>query len=368
MPEDLQRWRLCMVVIILALCLVVYHEAKILAYLFDFNYISFLFQKLGKHPTPMDTEFGVMDLYSSWKPRMLSTLAGGWFTQGSLRGTVAERADFAWRVGAYSAFWMALTLFLYFAALGRQALMPILGTFCGVAFGYMPDLADRICPWDMPALFFWTAFVILLLKRRLTWLLPLLPLAVAFKETAALLPLAFLFAPGPWRRRLALFAAGMALAGATKLALNAAVGVHGYNPFNPGLFAQNIKFFFTGNFPYMQTWYFAERETYNHPVFINAGFVAAFFFAGRRGDPHLAMLRTLAAAFIAATLFCGIFFEYRIWFELIPISLYPFYRAPLAERGEGAAAAAEGAGEAAGAAEVASADKPEYLNPFLRHP
>ena len=313
-------------VISLALSLMTYHEVKALAHAYSHNAFMFIFHTIDFKVPPMQARFGTLDLYASWEPRLLSNLLGGWSTIACFNpftGKV-DANEFAWRVGVYAACWMLAICLLYMAALRAAALLPILGTYAGVAFGYMPNLTDRVCPWDMPALFFYTVFICLLIRRRLIWLLPLLPVAVLFKETAALLPVAFLFGWGSRRRRIGLFALGLALAGGAKLGANVWTHTAGYNPINLKLAATNLSFFMMGNFPH-EDWYRIDWAFFNHPIFINAGFLVAFFIAARGRDPHVPMLRVLALLFIVLTLLCGVIFEYRIWFELIPIGLYPFY-------------------------------------------
>jgi hypothetical protein len=46
------------------------------------------------------------------------------------------------------------------------------------------------------------------------------------------------------------------------------------------------------------------------------------------------MLRVLVLTFTLAILAYGIVFEYRIWFELVPLCLYPFLRQADAAHGK----------------------------------
>ncbi len=84
----------------------------------------------------------------------------------------------------------------------------------------------------------------------------------------------------------------------------------------------NVQFILFGESP-LREWYL-HLSRVNHPVFLNAGLLAAFFLMPFKCE-HSRMLRTIVIVFCVGTLFWAIVFEYRIWFELIPLSLYPFY-------------------------------------------
>lgn len=310
-------------IIALALCVMVYHQAAALAPLHPHTAQTFLAPRFQSRFVGFKSELGVMDLHKSWAPRLLSTGLGYLFTRGSVEGNAAVADRFAHEVGLYAAFWMGLILLLYLLTLRHLALLPILGTYCAVSFGYLPGVADRVFPWDLPALFFYTLFVCLMLRRRLLLFLPLLPLAVLFKETAGLLALGYLFGPWPLGRRLRLFALAAALAALARFGALAVTHTFGAPPFSAALLLANLRFCLTGVFPHPE-WYLYPLRWFDHPLLIDAGLFAAFLCV-RGGDANLRALRWIFFTF-TALMFCGgIIFEYRIWFELIPICLYPLY-------------------------------------------
>lgn len=89
------------------------------------------------------------------------------------------------------------------------------------------------------------------------------------------------------------------------------------------------RYTLTGEFPHKGWYTWVSRI--NHPLLINAGLLAAFFIYPFR-DKNTWMLRTIVLVFTTGTLAWGVVFEYRIWFELIPILLYPLYRGQVAQR------------------------------------
>lgn len=308
-------------IIALALCVMIYHQAATLAPLHPHTALTFLAPRNHFHFEGFKSSLGVMDLRRAWTPRILSLWLGYAFTRDAIEGNAAVADRFAHKTGLYVAFWMGLTLMLYLLTLRERALLPILATYCAVNFAYLPGAADRVYPWDMPALFFYTLFVCLMLRRRQLFFLPLLPLAVLFKETAGLLALGYLFGPWPLRRRVRLFLIAAGLAGLARVGVLAATHTFGDVPFKWALLAANLRYCLTGTFPYPD-WYRYPLMRINHPLLINAGLFAAFILVPTR-DVNGRALRWIFYTFTALMLCGGIIFEYRIWFELIPICLYP---------------------------------------------
>lgn len=312
-----------------ALCVMIYHQAYTLAPLSKHCQMTFLHPKLTMDFMVIKTRLGTMDLRRSWSPRILSIGMGYLFTRDCLIGNQVLAEPFSQKVGLYVSFWLGLVFLLYLLTLEQLALLPILGTYCAVAFGYMPGIVDRVYPWDMPALFFYTLFVCLMIRRRTIYFLPLLPLAVLFKESTGLLALAYLFGPQPLSKRLRLFLIAGALAAGAKLYANYITHSGGGMALNGKIFAANLRYIATGEFTHAE-WYAFPLRRIDHPLLINAGLFAAFFIAKCK-DPNIAALRCIFIVFTLLTLFMGIIFEYRIWFELIPICLYPLYCRELAE-------------------------------------
>jgi hypothetical protein len=283
-------------------------------------------------------------LPQEWKPRLFSTLlAAESFDLGVRRARAAQPSLFergrlgtapraaggrdgsilpagtalalSYAAGTWVSGWFLLTGLLLVAHRGEQSLLYLFGTYSAVSFGYMPGIDERIYAWDMPALFFYTLFVVLHDRNRPWWLLVVLPAAMGFKETAIVLCLSFAFWEGlPCRRRALLLGLSVAACVAVKVAID--------------LVTANPEIFFT-----MTTEQWAQPRFLSnldsvftlgipHPLWINAGTLTALLCLPHRPRPAIPMLKLIALVFAGASFVFAYIVEYRIWFELIPIALY----------------------------------------------
>lgn len=281
-----------------SLCVMFYHQTRWLAPLHPHSYGSFQGASLG---TFSSNYIGKWDLDRSWKPRVLSNYLGSLATSG-------DRAHFAHKAALWAASWLAAMFCLYLAFFGKESILFILGTYCGLAFGYMPGIAERLYPWDMPATFFFALFVCFLHRNRLMLFLPLLPFAVLFKETCAILCVGYLFLDATRNRRLATFATAATLAllgkGVGHLLSQTVMG----SDTNFTLIASNIGY------------------VLHHvgPLGINAGLLVALAILPVTSR-HGWTLRVIAVLFAFGVMTHAVVYEYRIWFELMPISLYALH-------------------------------------------
>jgi hypothetical protein len=179
-----------------------------------------------------------------------------------------------------------------------------------VIYGSLPGIDARVYPWDLPALFWYALFTMLVLRGRQRWLL-LIPLAVGFKETALVFALAYLiWREAGWRWRLAYFALACALSVAVKLGIDVVTG--------------NPRYFFTmasGDGQYLRE-NLRSLATLDarHLLFADAGLLAAFLLSPPRG-PMAFTLRAIALVFLGGILWWGNVQEVRIFYELLPGSL-----------------------------------------------
>jgi len=314
---------LAVVAVGLALCLMLYHQARWLAPQHLHSGATFAAYLLDVHLTPVESRLGRVDPARNWRPRILSNALGSLAARHAIEGPGLDQIRFGHAVGVYSALWLAVIAALYLIFVPESALLAMLATYAGVAFGYLPGIADRIYPWDMPALAFFVLFVCLLIRRRAELFLWVMPVGVLCKETVAVLALAYLFIEGSRRRRLWLFGAALALALAARLFAGLATqSLSGGAP-SLTLLLANLRFLATGEFPHPE-WYRWIGGP-GHALLLDAGLLLGFVLHPHR-DANTRMLRVLVLALVAGNLACGIVFEYRIWFELIPLCLYPFLR------------------------------------------
>jgi hypothetical protein len=258
------------------------------------------------------------DFKTAWKPRLFSNaLAAATMKVGN---SILHRTNLSFiesplelAVALWTSAWFFLTCLLFIFVARKNSVFYILGIFAALSFGYMPRLATRIYPWDMPAMFVFSVFLILFIRSKMKWLFVLLPLAMGFKETVLLLPLAFLFTDEPWKKRLTNAAIAAGLCVLVKVAID--IFVHSPLPF------LTME---TGGGDSIGLSYFPINLTNLlavHPLLINAGTLLAFLLLPIF-DKKMLSLKLIAALFILGNFVFGVIFEYRIWFEMIPFALY----------------------------------------------
>jgi hypothetical protein len=320
---DSQRLFAATAIVGFALCVMTYFHAHDLAAVQRDTRKTFLASERDVRFPPFPSRLGLMDVRSNWMGRVLSIRFAHAFARASYSERMVDIETFCQGVGFYVAFWMGATFLACLMALEESALLAILGIFAGVSFGYTNGISDRIYPWDMPALFFFALFVCLLARGRQDWFLPILPVAVLFKETALLLPFAYLLGPRPLKRRLATFAIAAILAAAARLVATRWAGTTEGVLLNWKIPLANLRYFFTGEFP-EPGWYQYPLRWQIHPILANAGLCVAFLLV-KSDDPNMPALRCVFWLFTLMTFLFGIILEFRIWFELIPICLYPLW-------------------------------------------
>ena len=204
---------------------------------------------------------------------------------------------------------------LYIAAAPRQSLFYLFGTFSAVQFGYWPQLL-RVYPWDLPIIFVFAAFVLLYSRGQYWWALFLLPLGMGFKETTAVLCLAFLFSDLGKKRKACMFLLSLAACLMAKAAIDLYVHVplviftmeHGYQAQNPDnlYLIRNLK---------------ALMSVHFLPLLVNGGTLLTLLILQPANQTGRA-LRAIGCVFVGAILCFGMVDEFRIFFEMIPLALY----------------------------------------------
>ena len=253
----------------------------------------------------------------AWKPRILSNALAAFTIK--VGNSIIRRTEIPFignflelSVALWTSAWFFMTCILFILVARKNSVFYILGIFAALSFGYMPRLATRIYPWDMPAMFFYCVFLILFLRGKMKWLFVLLPLAMGFKETALLLSLAFLFTDESWKKRLtnAAIAAGLCII--VKIGID--IFVRAPLPFltmETGGNSLGLSYFVVN----------LNNLLAVHPLLINAGTLLIFLLLPIYGRKMLA-LKVIAIFFILGNFAFGVIYEYRIWFEMIPFALY----------------------------------------------
>ena len=269
---------------------------------------------------------GIEDYYNfktAWKPRIFSNglaaldiLTSKWLI--ARVNIPMVRNYFELTIASWTAAWFLAICLSFIIFKKRQSLFYIFGTVASLFFGLMPRLqmAVRIYPWDMPALFFFTIFVILFIQKKYWWIFVILPIGMGFKETVFVLCISFLFAELPWKQRIYMLIGSAALCTLSKIAID--LFVHA-----PYFFTMEIS----PSKNSMNSLYLI-RNLYSLknvlPYFINAGTLLAFYLVPNR-DKNILALKLISIPFVLGNLLFGVLDEYRIWFEMIPFALYALH-------------------------------------------
>src|SRR5208282_6022315 len=199
----------------------------------------------------------------------------------------------------------------------RHSLFINLGIFAGLMYNFSPASGLYFYPWDLPATLFFT-LAVLFFERRQMWLMAAAACAGCFfKETVLVCALLALFA-GHWRwgKRVLMFGGIVAVYVLGKkillsqldlpvaaFSMDNATNLAGL--FRPGLLVENFKALFS--------------PTFNHAIFANAGTLAAVLVLGwrRRFLPYMALI----VVFLAGQFMYGALNEFRIFMQILPLSL-----------------------------------------------
>lgn len=276
----------------------------------------------------------------AWRPRIASTYLAARTVQLAKFLTppnAGEEIELQYTIALWTGLWSILICGIYLAAFRDQGVFLYwLATAMALLYGYIPDLfrtewwnLPRVYPWDLPATAVFAAFLVLWIRRQYAWIVVLVALGTGFKETSLVLCLAFLACDLPWRKRLQLFALSFAAGVAVKLAIDLYTQVpvpfftveHGYAPANPGALylRKNIATFL------------------DRPLLLllaNAGTLLAFLILPS-ANRDVRCFKLVAVAFVCGNLLFGLIAEVRIFFEMIPLSLYSIFGYSLGRRSPG---------------------------------
>lgn len=263
---------------------------------------------------------GYQDLKTAWKPRVFSTGAsaftvrvGLWLLNKTNVAFIRSPAEIT--VALWTAGWFVfccLSLLLYFK---QRALLYIFGFFAAISFGYLPrmEMAARYYPWDMTALSVFTLFMLFWIKRQYWLGVIVIVLGIGFKETVLILAIAFLFAELPWKMRIALLISSLLGSSLVKIGIDASLGL-------PPFFTMETRW----NGDPQQTLYVLSN-LYSLktilPFFVNAGTLLALLMVPNY-NKNILVFKLLAICFIAGLFAFANIIEYRVWFEMIPFSIY----------------------------------------------
>ncbi len=297
-----------LIVLSIALSIIIFFMTAHLAPICKDNKVTFI--------TSNATLEDYKKLRREWRPRILSNAAAHLCSIFVKKVTDAPKTQLKYTVGIYSAVWLLLINISLILAFRQRALVFMWGIFAAVAFGYTPGLVTRVYPWDMPALFFFTLFMIFH-HRSYYRLLPVVILFGAlFKETTIVLCIALLFLPVSWRSRLKNTVITGFIFFVLKSSVDIMVGISFpfFSPTTGKLGTDSLRLAKNMNV-------FLNTPLYKHPVWVNAGSLLALMILPGK-NRVLLMLKCVAACLALGLFICGQISEFRIWFEAAPLAVY----------------------------------------------
>lgn len=251
-----------------------------------------------------------------WKGRLAGLLLSGGLFDFMLNHTAGSLSAYAFVFGLYQAGWLFL-LFLVIILSLRRAWLINLGIFAGVMYDFFPASGLYVYPWDIPATLFFTLAALLFERRQMALMILAVAVGCFYKETVLICALLVFFATQwPWWRRLVTFGALV-----TIYVLGKKILLHQLHVHAAALSMNDAKtvgqvlqtWLLVANLKTLCSW----RGLYD--VFANAGTMTAVLLLGwrKRFLPYLLLI----LAFLAGQLMYGSFLEFRIFMQILPLSL-----------------------------------------------
>ena len=286
----------------------------------------FLIQKYAQGVPNNSTNLWVFSGYSvtnfhptgdSWAGRLGGLLFSGFLFDCSIKEHSLNLEQYSNIFGLYHALWLFL-LFIANILTLRNSLLVNLGVFSGLIYNFSPAAGFYFYPWDMPSTLFFTLAILFFERRQMLQMLVVICAGSFFKETILVCAI-LLFFVEQWKWWSRLFAfAGVVLIYVTgkkiltdhlhlhvaALSMNDAKDLHDLLTM-PERVINNIKFIL--------------HPTTNHSIFANAGTIIAVLALGwqRRFLPYMLVI----IAFLGGQFIFGALNEFRIFMDLLPLSL-----------------------------------------------
>jgi hypothetical protein len=258
--------------------------------------------------------FHLAKLGDVWGGRLSGLLLSGWLTDLLLKDYNVNVGQYETIFALYQSFWLFLTVIFTL----RHSLFINLGIFAGLMYNFTPASGLYFYPWDIPATLFFTLAVLFFERRHMFLMAAATCAGCFFKETVLVCALLPLFAGHwTWRKRIPVFAGIVIVYVLGKklllgpLQLNNVAAFSMGNATNlagllqPTILIENFKKLFSPAVFYI--------------LFVNAGTLAAVLVLGwrRRFLPYMALI----IVYLAGQLMYGGINEYRIFMQVLPLSL-----------------------------------------------
>ncbi len=252
---------------------------------------------------------------SAWSSRLYANYLGSVFAR------TQDPREIYWRIGCWNGVWLMMFFLVLWVFDPRKRMFITFGVFASLYYSFTPITGLRVYPWDMPAMFVFLIIYVGFVKKSVWIVFFATLIGVGFKETAFLGAIAVPFMSHlDNKRKWGFFAALIVLCLMEKLALDMIVGnpklgfTMSYDAAGPVTFYTGLPPGIVSNLAAWGMW------TLNHPIFINCGTFVAFLLLPIR-DSEDSMWKIIGLLFLVGEMLFGIITEYRIFHEMIPISL-----------------------------------------------
>ena len=217
--------------------------------------------------------------------------------------------------GLYNSFWLGLLFGLLIHYRRNDAVFLMFGIFTGLMYNMNQPAGSWWLPWDMPIMCLFTWSILVFQKNEYFPLVLLVFTASLFKETGLVCALLVLLGPWSWTKRWLGFA-GLVLAfvlcrkfliaasGATTILVPLNEATDGASLFHNAM--EELKLNLSDLFSFHL----------NSPLFANCGMWFVMFIL-----PGRPAVKIMAAVFMAGQFIAGTVFEFRDFFELLPLGL-----------------------------------------------
>ena len=251
-----------------------------------------------------------------WKGRLSGLLLSGWLFDLLVKDNRFGVGQYENLFGLYQSLWLFLLFLTVIFAL-RHSLLINLGIFAGLMYGFTPASGLYFYPWDLPGTLFFTLAILFFARRQMFLMAVATCAGCFFKETVLVCALLALFASHwKWGKRVLVFAGIVAVYALGRkfllsqlhlpvaaFSMNNATSLAGL--FRTGSLIENFKALLS--------------PTLNHVLFVNAGTLVVLLALGwhRRFLPYMAVV----AAYLAGQFMYGGITEFRIFMQILPLSL-----------------------------------------------
>jgi len=276
---------------------------------------SMTFSYLSHHASPTEKDM----ITPAWKKRLIGPIISGWLIDMKFKGqgNIPLQGEYQNIFGFYNAGWLFL-LFFILILYRKDALLLILGVFCGLMYNLTSPNENNYYPWDMPTMLFFT-WAFLLYDRKKMWpIILVIVIGGLIKETVLCCALLILLGEHwGWKKKAAGFIGVLvAFFLLSKLLMihygikSVMVTVSDNEKYSDIIsiygMAQNIKYFFSADI----------RSVY----FVNVGTLLAILLIPWKSNRDIVFKLTIFL-FVFGISNHGIFMEVRDWYEVLPLGL-----------------------------------------------